>query len=385
MYIDNRIDFSNPEALALEKERAESLFEGNDGKLISYGADFTEMWQKLPGQHNPFWTSADSFHAAMRIWRDLARRHRGGCYACVCMNIIGLSYDVWDILRIGQDSDQAYHGEGCTFADGLVRQASGRYFYNGRVWWNNPDSFHVFCQGQYSYGQGKVHATFCALAGNRMMVSEPFSDQELPADRLEIIKKVLPTTPDVSTAVDVFEHNPARLWNLPVKRPFGEWNVVGLFNFNVPRSNEPLTQEIRFPDLGLSSEEDYLVYEFWSKSFLGAMRGGFTRTLEAPDCEVYSIVPKPEHPVLISTSRHVRQMAYDILTLEWNAGAGALTGRSRMVAGEPYELRIFVPEGYQMKRASASGLPVAAGETGGILSVSFTATEHGTTDWEITF
>ena len=381
LYIDGRIDFSNPEALALEDARAASLFEGNDGKLISYGTDFTNEWQKLPGQANPFRTSAETFHAAMKPWRTRSRRHRGGCYASTCMNVIGFSYDVWDILRISEDGDQAYHGHGCTFAEGLIRQASGRYFYNGRVWWNSADSFHVYCQGLYSYGQAKVHASFCALAGNHMMVAEPFCDEDLPADRLDIIKKVLPTTHDVATAVDLFEHNPARLWNLPVKRPFAEWNVVGLFNFNVPEDNKPLTQEIRFRDLSLSSEQDYLVYEFWTQTFLGCQRGAFTPTLQAPDCGVYAVVAMREHPVLVSTSRNVRQMAYDILTLEWDEDAGTLSGRSRVVAGDPYELRVFVPDGYTFRTASAGALPVAAENAGGLLTLRFTPRENGTVDW----
>jgi len=49
--------------------------------------------------------------------------------------------------------------------------------------------------------------------------------------------------------------------------------------------------------------------------------------------------------VLISTSRHVRQMAFDIkdLVLRWRPAM--LRGFSRAVAGDPYQLRIYVPEG----------------------------------------
>jgi hypothetical protein len=387
-YINGRIDFSNPEALAFERKRATAFFQANHDKLISYGADYTSNWRKLPGQHNPFFTSVESFRACMKIWRDLAREHPSGCCSMVWMNDIGFCYDVWDVLRIGADSDTGYYVNewGGTFTGGLVRQASGRYFYNGKVWWNNPDSFHVFAQGVYSYNQAKVHASFCAIAGNHVMPAEPFCDQETPQERLEIIKRVLPTTPDVAMAIDLFEHNPARLWNMPIERPFGRWNVAALFNFNELQNGETVTQEIRFADLGLSPDKEYLVYEFWLKNYLGALKGGFTQRLGAPDCEVYSIVEKRNHPVLISTNRHVRQMAYDLVALEWDSKADCLRGTSRVVGDDLYQMRIYVPLAWRLREVNVAGLDTQSRMTDNkILLVEFTPQDCGRLDWEIHF
>ncbi len=385
-YINGRIDFSNPEALAFERQRATAFFRANRDNLVTYGADFTSNWRKLPGQHDPFFTSVESFRACMKIWRDLAREHPSGCYSGVCMNDIGFCYDVWDNLRIGGDSDQGYYGNGLTFTAQLIRQASGRYFYNGKVWWNNPDSFHVFAQGVYSYDQAKVHASFCAIAGNRIMPAEPFCDQETPQERLEIIKRVLPTTPDVATAVDLFEHNPARLWNMPIERPFGRWNVVGLFNFDELQNGETVTQEIRFADLGLSPDKEYLVYEFWLKNFLGALKGGFTRRLDAPDCEVYSVVEKRDHPVLVSTNRHVRQMAYDLVALEWDSKADCLRGTSRVVGDDPYQVRIYVPLAWRLREVNVADLDAKVRMTNErILLVEFTPRDCGRLNWDVRF
>jgi hypothetical protein len=302
------------------------------------------------------------------------------------MNDIGFCYDVWDILRIGGDSDRGYYGDGLTFAAQLIRQASGRYFYNGKVWWNNPDSFHVFAQGLYSYNQAKVHASFCAIAGNRVMPAEPFCDQETPKERLDIIKRVLPTTPDVAMAVDLFEHNPARLWNMPIEHPFGRWNVAALFNFNELQNGQALTQEIRFADLGLSPDKEYLVYEFWRNEFLGALKGGFTRRLKAPDCEVYSIVEKRNHPVLVSTNRHVRQMAYDIVSLEWDSKANCLRGTSRVVGDDPYQMRIYVPLAWRLREVNVADLDAQAQMTDErILLVKFTPRDCGRLNWDVRF
>jgi len=383
-YINGRIDFSNPAVQAFERKRAERGF-ADRSSIIRYGWDFSDQWRRLPGQHDPFMTSAETYRLATGIWRDLGRRHPRGAYALVWMNIIGISYDRIDVIHIGQDSDQSYYGRGCSFTQGLTRQISGRSFYNGQVWWNSPDSFHVYCGGIYSYEQAKVHASFCSIAGNLVHLGEPLADQDTPEDRLDIIRKVTPTTADVSRAVDVFEHNPARLWNMPVKRPFGQWNVVGLFNFDYKRHGKAITREIRFEQLGLDADAEHVVYEFWSRRLLGVKKGGFTRTLAAPDCEIYSIVPKRDHPVLISTSRHVRQMAYDVLDVSWDASARALRGRSRVVGGRPYQLRIYMPRGFTPAGVDAGDVPAETGTAGRLLHVDFRPPTDADLRWTVRF
>jgi hypothetical protein len=47
------------------------------------------------------------------------------------------------------------------------------------------------------------------------------------------------------------------------------------------------------------------------------------------------------HPVVLSSSRHVTQGIVDVLAEKWDAASSTLSGRSRRVAGDPYELRIL--------------------------------------------
>ncbi|MCD6350591.1 MAG: hypothetical protein J7M26_00620, partial [Armatimonadetes bacterium] len=385
-YVQGRIDFSNPAVLAYERHRAEkAIGKLPRGALARYGWDFTSGWRKLDGQHDPFMTSAETYRAATGLWRQVAQEHGVRAYALVWMNLPGINYDRQDVVHIGADSDQGYYGRGLTFTQGLTRQISGRFFYNGRVWWNSPDSFHVYAGGLYSYRQAKVHASFCSIAGNLVHLGEPLADEDMPLDRLEILKRVAPTTPDVAEAVDLFEHSPARLWNMPVRRSFGQWNVVGLFNVDYGHTGEAITQEIRFADLGLDPAAEYLVYEFWSRKFLGSFKGGFTRTLQAPDCEVYSIVRRQDHPVLLSTNRHVRQMAYDVLALNWDAPTATLSGTSLVVGGDPYELRVWVPQGWALDAAQAQGLQVTTTRQGRLLRLQFTAEKDGAVKWQVRF
>ena len=58
------------------------------------------------------------------------------------------------------------------------------------------------------------------------------------------------------------------------------------------------------------------MYEFWTRKLIGTFKGTFvTRPVKPYDCDIYSIVEKQDRPVLISTSRHIRQMAFDIKDL----------------------------------------------------------------------
>jgi len=386
LYIDEKADFSNPELLALEKGRAKKAAKTAGKKPLLYGFDFANQWSRLPGQADPFMTSAETFREGAKPWHELAKKN-GSPYSIGSsyMSVIGFLYDLMDLVRIGADSDHGYNsGGGCTFITGLTRQISGRWFYNGKLWWNNPDTFHVYAGGLYTKNMGKVHATYCAITGNRNQIGEPFADQRTPEDRLEIIRKISPMTEDTAIAVDMFEHNSARLWNMPIIRSFDKWNVVSLFNLDENNSNKTITEKISFDDLNLSLEKEYLVYEFWNQKFLGVFRKEFTRTLSAIDCEVYSIVESKGHPQLISTTRHVRQMAYDMINLKWDAKAKKLTGTSRVTKNYPQELIVYLPEGYQLLSAVAGKEKLATTIEGSILRVKLVS-DKDKQDWVLSF
>lgn len=395
-YIDGCIDFSHPDVIEYERQRIEvaiaAALEKRPGAVVVYNWDFVNKWRTLPGQHDPFMTGAEAYRGAMTLWRDLAAATPGGWCADLYMNLPGINYGLVRTMRVGEDSDRGYYGDNvftqrCTFTEGLVRQLSGRYFYNGRVFWINPDSYHVYVGGLYSYEQAKVHASFCAVAGNKVALAEPFVeyDEPFPQDRLEIARRVAPALGETARAVDVFEHCPARLWDIPVERELGAWHIVGLFNTDHDRSGKPFTYEVRFEDLELDRHAEYLVYEFWTKTFLGVRRRAFTRTLQAPDCEVYSVVPKRGHPVLISTSRHVRHMAYDILALGWDAATRTLSGTSKVVKADPYQLRVFVPDDFTPVSAEAGGIPVTLQTQDGLLTVDMAPPGSADVRWQIRF
>jgi hypothetical protein len=224
-------------------------------------------------------------------------------------------------------------------------------------------------------------------------------EAKYPDNRIELLKRVSPPTMDVSYPVDLFVRKPAQIWNMPIERSFGKWAVLGVFNYTndvnrvtklawKPFETFNFTAQLdAAKDLRLDANKEYIVYEFWSKKLIGTFKGTFeTRPLNPYDCDIYSIVEKQDRPVLISTSRHIRQMAFDIKDLAYDGGQRMLRGVSRAVAGDPYQLRIYVPEGFSGKRVELSeGLAGSMKTNGNLLTVDWTAKTGKDVEWKVYF
>jgi hypothetical protein len=97
------------------------------------------------------------------------------------------------------------------------------------------------------------------------------------------------------------------------------------------------------------------------------------------------------HPVLVSTSRHVTQGMVDVEEESWNPGNRCLSGTSRVVGGDPCELRICVPGGEDVKGVDLSPEDIKAGERaaftqeGAQIRVRLTSPVARRTRWEVRF
>jgi hypothetical protein len=399
------IDFSNPKAIQLEHDRAFAWVVGHEGETGRAEMDFADWWDKWPGQFDPYMSALETYHAGGLPWREVIDQKAPRRVVRSNMQPVDHSYGIVDICRISEDADHGYETGDSTLAPtdvkgqieftGLLTEAvlggANRAFYNGRVFWNDCDGFHIYkynaADGKtFTAEQAKVDANFHAIAGNTLFVSEAFN-VPYPADRIELLKRISPPTMDVSYPVDLFERKPARVWNMPVERPFGKWNVLAVFNYTGKGDRKFTTSLDAAKDLRLDPAKDYIAYEFWSKQLIGTFHGKFnTRPLAPYDCDVFSIVEKTDHPVLISTSRHVRQMAFDIKNVAYDAQQRVLRGTSRAVAGDPYQLRIYVPDGFKATGATLRDNIAATMKTeGNLLTVDFTAPTGNDADWKVSF
>jgi hypothetical protein len=394
------IDFSNPLTVKLERERILQWVKGQEKSTGRAEMDFADWWDVWPGQHDPFMSALETYRAGGMPWRETIDQMAPRMVIRSNMQPVDHSYGIVDILRASEDADHGYETGDSTLAQteftGLFTETvlgtTNRFFYNGRVFWNDGDGFHIYKYNasdkkDFTAQEGKVDACFHAMAGNTLFVSEAFN-VPYPPDRIELLKRISPPTMDTGYPVDLFVHKPARVWNMPVERPFGNWNIVTVFNFTGTNPTRKSTTSLdAAKDLRLDPNKEYIVYEFWSKQLIGTFKGKFaTRPLAPYDVDIYSVVEKQNRPVLISTSRHIRQMAFDIKDMAYDGGQRTLRGVSRAVANDPYQLRIYVPEGFTAKRVELSeGLTGKMSTDGNLLTVDYTSTTGKDVDWKVFF
>ena len=393
------IDFSNPLTVKLERERILKWVAGQEKNTGRAEMDFADWWDAWPGQHDPFMSPLETYRVAGLPWRETIDQMAPRMVIRSNMQPVDHSYGIVDICRISEDADQGYEDPGSSLLGkeftGLFTEtvlgSANRFFYNGRVFWNDADGFHIYRfkapDGKdFTAGQAKVDANFHAMVGNTLFVSEAFN-VPYPADRIELLKRISPPTMDVSYPVDLFVRRPARIFNMPVDRAFGKWSVLSVFNYTGAGNRKFNATLDAAKDLRLDPDKEYIAYEFWTKQLIGTFKGKFAiRPIGAYDADIYSIVEKLDRPVLISTSRHVRQMAFDIKDLAYDAPQRVLRGVSRALAGDPYQLRIYAPEGFTAKRVELSGgLTGKLALDGRLLTADYTASSGADVEWKVFF
>ena len=213
------------------------------------------------------------------------------------------------------------------------------------------------------------------------MSTSPEQYADLPVERLDLLKRCLPSHNVPARPVDLLETNIPRIWLAQNDR----LNIVGLFNWN-EKNPEEITYDMG--KLGLDSETTYDVFDYWANEFADPIRGALEQTLPPATCRVLAMRPQAEHPQLLSTSRHITQGLIDVLEESWDSGTKTLSGRSRVVGGDPYELRIALPPSgsWKVARVFADDARIKIGnatETGVRVLIESSSTQGVT--WQVGF
>ena len=305
---------------------------GTRQMYVNNGYKWDEMGEASPA--DPDKTQIECYRDGLKLVREGAGADVFLLGCCVSQNMrsFGASFGLVDAMRVGPDTGGGRIG---------APHASRNYFLQGRVWQNDPDCVSV--RAKYPLDQARVNASFTAITGDLFYNSDWMPD--LPAERLDIIKRCIPAHQRASRPVDYFENDPARIWHLPAK----DRDIVALFNWG----GKPASVTCSADRIGLPAATEYIAFDFWRNQFLPPFRGEVTANLPAMACRVLAIRPVADHPQLLSTSRHITQGVMDVLEEKWDAAAHTLSGVSRVVSNDPYELRVVVPVGEHSYRAVA--------------------------------
>lgn len=324
----------------------------------------------------PELTSEEALRGAFQAAREIVGPD---CYMLSCSGHtsrdITLGADIFDAARIGGDIFQW---------DEYISQCIARvmkfYAFHNVMFYNDPDN--VVLRPKFNtFDQAVSRLSFIALLGLPITLGDPLP--ELPADRVELLRRGLP--PIDAHPMDIrataHDYKVVKL-NLAIATPFENWNVVDILN---------LTTEVADVQLALQADlhlpaESYLVYDFWADSFLGQYTTQVPLQLRPYASRVLAVRPVLGRPQILSTSRHLTQGAVDILDLNWDEDSGTLNAVSQVVKGDPYTVTLYVPDSWRPfpegNRSSVACLQQAAGQ---VWRFTLQPDQTGDLAWSVAF
>lgn len=344
-------DSSNPAAEAQMESTARDWRERGFRYVMTdfmyYGA-----WQQR--RFDPTLTAAESYS------RGLAAMRRGygkDTYWLHCGALLGPAMGVCDGMRISGDS----HGDEMF----SYESAGARWFYNWRVWINDPDA--IVCR---RYGESKsvewnrCWMSWMALAGNVLTYGDTFDD--LPTESVDIYRRVLPPLPKAGRPLDLWENEPFLLWGMDPGVADGAYTLFGVFEFQAKRSGQKIRLNLdevaarsrSWDQKPNESPATWLLWNFWGQKLTKVSGSSLTLPVPSKSCAIFSLRADLGRPQLLGTSGHFSQGTLETEHILWKAKQGSLAGKVRGNGGEPTTLFFHVPEGMTCKAASLAYAPV---------------------------
>jgi alpha-galactosidase len=163
-----------------------------------------------------------------------------------------------------------------------------------------------------------------------------------------------------------------------INTPYENWLLLG-------RTDE-CRKNISFAELGLNKKKEYLVFEFWSKDFMGIFSEDFIPgEIDAKyNCQLFCIREKQPVPQLLATNRHISCGGLEIEELKWEGKS--LNGISSMVAKDKYSIYIYEPQGFLFKSFNCDGVELIENKIeNNIRKITFRSENQKSVKWNIDY
>lgn len=334
--------------------------------------------------HDPNVSNIEAYRSGLKLVRETAGTNVFilGCNTPQNMRVYGASMGLVDGMRVGPDNKANWTAmlRGPTFA-------TRNYFLNGRVWYNDPDPLYV--RDSVPLNEARALCSWVAISGAMNTSSEWYPD--LPAERLDLLKRTMPAHGQLTARpVDIFESDLPEVWLLTKLTTPGvagnvadvTRNIVGLFNWG----NEDKEFDYPFGKIGLDTNAEYNVFDYWQNKLLSPLKDDLKISVPAHSCAVLAMRTVTDHPEVISTSRHITQGVEDMVSEQWDPDTKTLNGRSKIVANDPYELRIIhniAVDSFTV--VDADGLKTSYIQDGDLLRATILSPTSRNVSWSVKF
>jgi hypothetical protein len=326
-----------------------------------------------PRYHDPSMSRAQVYRLGAQLMREAIgpRRHLLDCGPA--WEALGLV----DSMRIELDIGTHW----AQYVKNITSSAPAmahRYYLHKRLWINDDDHLGI---KQLTIAQARTAASIIAMSGGTTISGDDLP--KLDAERVEILKKVLPAYGEAARPIDLFENPYPEIFSLPVKNDREAWRLLGYFNYDETATKE---RAVELAQLELDPRKTYLAYEFWTQKFLGEFRGKLDLHFEPAAVNLVGLREKTGAPQVLGTDRHITQGAVELEKVAWNAETKTLAGIALGAAGMEWRLMVFVPAGYAANPipADRKGYSVVSNQDR-VLCVRFDFAERERIDWALTF
>lgn len=331
--------------------------------------------------HNPDMTPIEAYRAGLKQVRKSAGddTYFLGCTVSQNMRSFGASFGLVNAMRIGPDNGTRW--------DKIIkgpRHGSNRYFLHGRVWHNDPDPLYV--RQSLPLEQARLICSWVSISGQLNVCSEWLPS--LPSERLDLLKRTLPNHGKLPRPVDILESPIAKIWMLQDDSSGVRRTTLGLYNWSDKQAEKI---DYSMSKLGLKPDATYVGFDYWGNKFVSPFKGKLSQEIAPGSCKVLSLREITDKPVVVSTSRHITQGIVDITSEKWSGWGKKLSGKSLLVASDPYEIRIVVPTGKKSWKLKAFNVDDKAvkvidkQQEGTTFRVSMVSTKSKEVKWAATF
>lgn len=228
--------------------------------------------------------------------------------------------------------------------------------------------------------EARVSATIIALPGQLTFFGDKLAG--LSEERMKMLQQTLPVA-DVRPVSLYPYFSMLPIWNLGVQNDLlGNYNVVALFNWEDETKSISYTTE----ELGIDSDLEYALYEFWTQKSFSTMKGSFAMDVPAHSVRLLAIHKVKTVPQWISSDRHVSQNGMELKEYEWKTDTSTLVGKIQLIGSFPLTMRLRLPNGYSLTKAECTGAKCSAiKEADNLLAVTFKADKTGDYTFRIKF
>jgi hypothetical protein len=333
--------------------------------------------------HDPGKSNIEAFRDGLKVIREAAglQTYLLGCCVAQNMRSYGGAMGLVDAMRIGPDNQPDWPGL-------LVgpRHGTRHYHLHGRVWHNDPDC--LYARPSLPLNQVRLLASWVTLSGQLSISSEAFA--QLPPERLDLLRRTMPAHGQPARPVDLFDNELPRIWLVSTRGTAPRRDVVGLFNWKETEAafDEPLER------IGIPAEGEQVAFDYWGNALIGPFKGRLQQRVAGRSCLVLAVRSLTAAPQLLSTSRHITQGMVDVVQEKWTAQRRELSGISRVVGGDSYELRIVLlstkgewkPAAVEVSAEDrTAGVTAVMKEERGLLRVTLQSGQSREVSWKVRF